>query len=48
MVKAAKAPEVSAKLKLIGNHDWYCEGKTQTQTLNLDTGSCAWNECIEL
>jgi hypothetical protein len=48
LLNETKAPEISAKLKLAGDHDWYCEGKTQGQTLNLSTGNCAWNECIEL
>lgn len=46
LVSKKKPTEILAKLSLVGNHNWFCEGKTKVQPLN--EGVCAWNECIEL
>ena len=48
MLKGKKPVNILVKLKLVGDHDWYCEGKTPEKTLDLETGSCSWDECIEL
>lgn len=47
-LKNTKAPELLVKLTLVGNHDWYCEGKTKGERPDSESGKCEWNECIEL